>query len=46
MKRVIKNILAVTAYYLYEKGILHNGIRVHSIDETIDELLSDLKSVV
>lgn len=46
MKRVIKNILAVTAYYLYEKGILHNRIRVHSIDETIDELLSTEKSMV
>ena len=40
MKRVIKNILAVTSYYLYEKGILHNRILVKSIDETIDELMS------
>lgn len=46
MKRKIKDILATIAYFLYEKGILHNSIKVHSIDETIDELLHTNKSLV
>lgn len=46
MKRIIKNILAAIVYFLYEKGILHNRIKVHSIDETIDELLHTQKSLV
>lgn len=46
MKRKIKDILAAIAYFLYEKGILHNSIKVHSIDETIDELLHTNKSLV
>lgn len=46
MKRKIKDILAAIAYFLYEKGILHNSIKVHSIDETIDELLQTNKSLV
>lgn len=46
MKRKIKNILAAIIYFLYEKGILHNHIRVHTIDETIDELLNTGKSMV
>lgn len=46
MKRKIKNILAAIAYFLYEKGILHNRIKVHTIDETIDELLNTDKSMV
>ena len=46
MKRKIKDILAAVVYFLYEKGILHNHIRVHTIDETIDELLSSEKSMV
>lgn len=46
MKRKIKDILAAIAYFLYEKGILHNSIKVHSIDETIDELLHTNKSMV
>lgn len=46
MKRKIKDILAAIAYFLYEKGVLHNRIRVHTIDETIDELLSTEKSMV
>lgn len=31
---------------LYEKGILHNRIKVHTIDETIDVLLNTEKSMV
>ena len=46
MKNKIKNILASFVYFLYEKGILHNNIRVHTIDETIDELLRTEKSMV
>lgn len=46
MKRKIKDILAAIVYFLYEKGILHNKIQVHSIDETIDELLQTEKSMV
>ncbi len=46
MKRRIKDILAGILYFLYEKGILHNKIRVHTIDETIDELLHTEKSMV
>ncbi len=46
MKRKIKDALANFVYFLYEKGILHNRIRVHSIDETIDELLHTQKSMV
>ena len=46
MKRKIKDILAAVVYFLYEKGILHNRIKVHTIDETIDELLRTEKSMV
>ncbi len=46
MKRKIKDILAAIVYFLYEKDILHNRIRVHTIDETIDELLYTGKSMV
>lgn len=46
MKNKIKNILASFVCFLYEKGILHNNIQVHTIDETIDELLSTEKSMV
>ena len=46
MKRKIKDILAAIVYFLYEKGILHNRIKVHTIDETIDELLYTGKSMV
>ena len=46
MKRRIKDILAAVVYFLYEKGILHSRIKVHSIDETIDELLNTEKSMV
>ena len=51
MKRKIKDILAAITYFLYEHifnkiGILHNSIKVHSIDETLDELLRTEKSMV
>lgn len=46
MKQKIKDILAAIVYFLYEKGVLHNRIQVHSVDETIDELLGTQKSMV
>lgn len=46
MKRKIKDIVAAAAYFLYEKGILPNKIKVHTIDETIEELLHTDKSMV
>ena len=46
MKRIIKDTIAAIAYFLHEKRILPNRIRVHTIDETIDELLSTQKSMV
>lgn len=46
MKKKIKDILAAIVYFLYEKGILHNRIKVYTIDETIDELLNTGKSMV
>lgn len=46
MKQKIKNILAAVVYFFYEKGILHNSIKVYSIDETLDELLRTGKSMV
>ena len=46
MKQKIKDILGAVVYFLYEKKLLHNRIRVHSIDETIDELLTTQKSMV
>lgn len=46
MKRKIKDILAAIVYFLYEKGVLHNRIQVHTVDETIDQLLHSEKSMV
>lgn len=46
MKQKVKDILAAIVYFLYEKGILHNRIKVHTVDETIDVLLNTEKSMV
>lgn len=46
MKRKIKDILAAVVYFLYERGVLQNRIQVHTVDETIDELLHTEKSMV
>lgn len=46
IKRKVKDILAAAVYFLYEKGVLHNRIKVHTIDETIDTLLHTEKSMV
>lgn len=46
MRKRLKNVLAAIVYFLYEKGILRSRIQVHTIDETIDELLHTEKSMV
>lgn len=46
MKEKIKSILADFVYWMYQRGILENRIRVKSMDETIEELLSSNKSIV
>ncbi len=46
IKQTVKNSLAAFVYFLYEKGVLHSHIQVHTIDETIDELLHTKKSMV
>lgn len=46
MREKLKNALAAIVCFLYEKGILRNRIKVHTIDETIDELLNTEKSMV
>lgn len=46
MKEKIKSVLADFVYWLYEKNILKNRIRVMSIDETIEELIRSEKSIV
>lgn len=46
MRQKIKDGLAAISYFLYEKGILPNRIKVQSIDGTIDELLRTQKSMV
>jgi glycosyltransferase family protein len=46
MKRKIKDILAAAVYFLHEKILRDNKIKVHTIDETIDELLHTEKSMV
>lgn len=46
MKKRLKDILAAIVYFLYEKNILRNSIRVHPIDETLDILLNTGKSMV
>lgn len=45
-KRWIKDILALIDYGLYRVGIKKCGIKVHSIEETIDELIHTNKSMV
>lgn len=46
MKREIKDVFAAGVYFLYEKKLLKNSIKVLSIDETLDELLRTDKSMV
>lgn len=46
MKEIIKDILSNLAYQMYQKNICRNHIKVQSVDETIDELLTTDKSLV
>lgn len=46
MKRLIKDILAQIDYSLYRVGVKKCRIMVHSIEETIDELIHTDKSMV
>ena len=46
MKRMIKDILAYLDYCLYRLGIKKCSIRVHSVEETINELITTDKSMV
>ena len=46
IKRFVKDILALIDYGLYRVGIKKCGIRVHSVEETIEELIHTDKSMV
>ena len=46
MKDKVKEILSNIVYWLYEKKFLKNKIKVQTVDETIDELLTTNKSLV
>lgn len=46
MKRLIKKILAQSDYLLYRSGIRKCSVKVHSIEETIEELIHTNKSMI
>lgn len=46
MKERVKKYLCDLVYWMYQKRILKNHIRVQSVEETIDELLATDKSLV
>ncbi len=46
MKDKIKEVLANIVYWMYQKKILKNHIKVQTVDETIDELIRTDKSLV
>ena len=46
MKRAIKGILAQIDYLLYRAGLKKCPIKVHSVEETIDELVRTNKSMI
>ena len=46
MKEKIKEILADIVYWLYERKIFRNHIHVMSMNETLDEILNNNKSLV
>ena len=46
IKRIIKDFIALIDYRLYRAGIKKCGIRVYSVDETIEELIHTDKSMV
>ncbi|MCM1153932.1 MAG: GT-D fold domain-containing glycosyltransferase [Roseburia sp.] len=46
MKRLIKDILAQIDYLLYRAGIKKCSLKVHSVEETIEELICTDKSMI
>lgn len=46
MKRKIKDILAALAYWWYVRVLREETVKVHTIDETLDELIHTDKSLV
>lgn len=46
IKRFVKDILAQLDYLLYRAGIKKCGIRVHTVRETVDELINTDKSMI
>ena len=46
MRRLIKDILAQIDYLLYRTGLKRCHIKVHSVEETIDELIHTNKSMI
>ncbi len=46
MKKAIKRVLAAIIYWMYQIGIFKSNIHVHSVDETLDELIDSNKSLV
>lgn len=46
MKKRIKQVLTTIIYGLYHCGLLKNTIHVHTVDETLDELITSNKSLV
>lgn len=46
LKERVKDILSEFVYFFYKHKILKNRIRVYSVDETIEELLTTNKSLV
>ena len=46
LKKKIKKIVAHSVYLLYKNKIFKNNIKVKTIDETIDELITTNKSMV
>ena len=46
MKTIIKRILSEVVYSLYQCRFLKNDIKVHTVDETINELQTTNKSLV
>ncbi|MCH5248447.1 MAG: DUF1792 domain-containing protein [Lachnospiraceae bacterium] len=46
IKRIVKDILAQIDYSLYRMGVKKCNIKVHTIEETIDELINTNKSMI
>ena len=46
MKRLIKDMLAQLDYMLYRSDLKKCSIKVHSVEETIDELIRTEKSMI